>query len=201
MIDFVRRILVVTVVLVVFWRVMGLHPIAFYLAKWKLRNAEESEFGSGRVVCLVKFMAHMNDRSSWRVRNAHRWMELTEGARQIHVNNAIRYPKGDDAKFVSDAMSVFMGRGDFSMEKDLSLAIELWMNAASDHFYGLNRGMGCPRALIKLADYTLGIGHGFKHNVVYKYSEVEAEIWRLVEEASLELDRNLDVVGDWGQWS
>jgi hypothetical protein len=77
-------------------------------------------------------------------------------------------------------------------------AITMAMNGASDHFYDLDRDKA-PESLIKLADLTLEIGHGFRGGVVYTQDTVD-EIFKLWEESCLAVDKMLGVDGDWGTW-
>lgn len=82
--------------------------------------------------------------------------------------------------------------------QELSLKIEMWMNAASDHFYDLNRDIA-PGPLVELADFALKIGHGFTGQVwTMKDVQKIIALWR---KACLALDQLLGVEdADWGEW-
>lgn len=192
------RFLFIIAVTYLFCSIIGLHPIAYYWKKWRTRNDGESEFGSGRVVCLVKFMEHMNNSWAHRVADAYRWSLMTPQARAVMEREAERFPHGNYARLVANVRSVFIS-GENRMARDISHAIEMWMNGASDHFYGLDRSRNCPDPLIELAHFTLAIGHGFTDNV-WDYEKVVEKINRLVQESALALDESLHVVGDWGEW-
>lgn len=80
---------------------------------------------------------------------------------------------------------------------DFTDRLELTMNAASDHFYDLDRDKA-PESLCKLADKALEIGHGFTGKT-YLQKDFE-EIYDLWRRSCEELDDMLGVKGDWGEW-
>src|ERR1044072_4426996 len=80
-------------------------------------------------------------------------------------------------------------------EKVVSSYIELWANAASDHFYDLDRNLARP-PLCELADLTLKMGHGFT-DTVWTVEDMDRvrELWK---ESCLALDLRLGTIPDWG---
>lgn len=96
---------------------------------------EQSEFGSGIVVCLAKFSEHL-----WNDREPSLDGELSDGSRSMR-----------GSKFYD------------SDEHLYSREVEIWANGASDHFYDLDRR--APKALRELASLTLEMGHGFTGKV------------------------------------
>lgn len=154
-----------------------------------------SEFGKGIVVCIVKFSEHLNNDLMCRVRSLSYWLNSSSSKQAELLSQAKAYPNGDVANLVRDA-SIYGGLPD---EKLLSQYIESWANGASDHFYDLDREKA-PKALCELATLTLDMGHGFRREALWTSKDIET-IYRLWEEASLELDLMLGVRdGDWGEW-
>lgn len=179
------------------WCIIGFKPLRYYWISWRRkRSGFESEFGSGQVVCLVKFMEHMGGHWFERVRDAHYWMGLTPSEREVRIAESEQFPNGDTAKRIANAQSVFLMRE--PMPKAISHAIELWMNGASDHFYDLDK-RNCPEPLKELATMALEIGHGFT-NRTWDFEKTYNELWRLIRESALALDTNHGVPNDWGQW-
>ena len=161
---------------------------------------EQSELGSGIVVCLAKFSEHMQNRFMGRFIHARWWYNASEDRRQQWKSDAVRWPGGDSAKIVADVKSVFMGIRK-SEEAELLCTLQMWANGASDHFYALNREKA-PQELIDLAEYTLELGHG--SGLMGKWEDTHDEtydkIYDLWMSACLAVDRQLGVEPDWGQW-
>lgn len=54
--------------------------------------------------------------------------------------------------------------------------------------------------MAELKDLGLTMGHGFQHDKLWTLEDIN-KLRRLVEEISLELDKQLGIKdGDWGQW-
>lgn len=160
-------------------------------------HAEEvSEFGAGVVVCLAKFSEHLWNDMYERVCNLVWWEELPEEKREQQRQEARKFPRGDAARrmLTVESFGLFAER---SHAENLSRAIEMWMNGASDHFYDLDRERS-PDCLVALADLALRIGHGFTDRT-WTWDDVKLlrELWR---KSCIELDRRLGTEPDWGQW-
>jgi hypothetical protein len=155
-------------------------------------TVEQSEFGAGVIVCLAKFSGHLENDWYRRCRNAERWRTMSEDARKTIAAESKTHPYGDSARIVADVIVGF-DRDDCG----LSHSIELWMNAASDHFYDLDRERA-PQPLRDLAGLTLKIGHGFTGEK-WTWQTVE-EIERLWRESCLAIDAQIGTKADWGQW-
>ena len=146
-------------------------------------SMERSEFGRGVVICLAKFSAHLeNDQTS-------------------RVNAWIRHTNGTPiSELPSDYRRYFKILGDSYPTKQhgLKSLIEIWANAASDHFYDLDETLA-PPALKQLASLTLEMGHGFTDRLWTEADWVHMhDLW---ERACMELDKQLGVPSpDWGQW-
>lgn len=154
-------------------------------------DPEPSKFGAGIVVCLAKFSEHLCNDWFDRVRHVAQWSKMSEPEKARMTAEAKKYPVGDSARFMLDIS--FSG----TSEAALSHYIELWMNAASDHFYDLDRKRS-PESLCELATLCLRIGHGFTGEI-WTWETVD-EIHRLWKQACLDLDASIGVKADWGQW-
>jgi len=161
---------------------------------------EQSEFGSGVVVCLAKFSEHLSAPFARRFTNALHWSKMDATEQQKRRDEALQYPHGDSARLVGNVKGVFMGIR-ASEQEELMSALSTWANGASDHFYDLDRDKA-PQELIELADYMLDLGHG--SGLMGKWpndpSDTWDYIWKQWEEACLAVDRQLGVEPDWGQW-
>lgn len=155
---------------------------------------EGSEFGAGLVVCLAKFSAHLENDRCMRIIHAGWWKGADQEKRLRWAGEARQHPRGDSAEIVGDAKSVFWHGG--TDEKDLSQAIVMWMNGASDHLYDIDES--APEPLKELAAFCLHIGHGFTDEI-WTLDDLK-RIHELWQEACLALDQRLGVKADWGQW-
>lgn len=159
----------------------------------------KSEFGSGVVVCLVKFSEHLAGGShsfgERMIRTLDSWRELSEDQQTKEKQQARDKPLGDAADLMRTLDIAMMGRR--TPSEAISYTMELWMNAASDHFYDLDRERA-PQPLIELADLTLKIGHGFTGQT-WTIADLDRirELWQASSEA---LDKALGATPDWGEW-
>jgi len=153
--------------------------------------SERSEFGAGLIVCLAKFSEHLRDHRASKVMSIHYYAGLSPTEREREEAEAKRYPVGDAATRLLQISPFRNGT------EDLSRALEMWANAASDHFYDLDRTKA-PPSLRKLASLTLSMGHGFS-GAVWTWEHWE-EIHKLWRQACIALDRRLGVKPDWGEW-
>lgn len=143
---------------------------------------EGSEFGAGIVICLAKFSEHLSNNMEREILVYDNWVKkgckgpLPPECRSIHIGYEVRN----------------------SHERAISSHIEMWMNAASDHFYELDLDRA-PESLKELAELTLSIGHGFVHDRLWDVSTVHRirELWKY---SCIELDKRLKTKPDWGEW-
>lgn len=155
-----------------------------------------SDFGSGIVVCLAKFSEHLREHGPYSELVIREFADIDEAEREQLRAKAERHPRGDAALTLArldvlDVIARFRGR-----EAAISEAIHLWMNGASDHFYGLDES--APEPLRELADLTLRIGHGYAEEVwTIETIDRIRELWRL---SCLAIDERLGVEADWGEW-
>lgn len=152
---------------------------------------EGSEFGAGVVVCLAKFSEHLQDGVFHRSVLQLIWFK----------NGKIkRNELNSEAEFKLSFMETYENKywSSSDIDQAISDSMSMWMNAASDHFYDLDRD-NAPECLCQLADLTLEIGHGFVRDAVYGEEEYERirELWK---ESCLALDEKLGVTPDWGHW-
>lgn len=153
---------------------------------------KQSEFGAGVIVCLAKFSAHLENDWFHRLMSSKRWMDASPEERARLVSESKSHPHGDAARLVSDII-VYHD----SEDAGLSRQIVLWMNAASDHFYDLDRTKA-PAPLLELADLCLRIGHGFSGEK-WNWETVE-KIQQLWQDSCTALDEGMGTVPDWGQY-
>lgn len=159
---------------------------------------EGSEFGAGVVVCLAKFSEHYGTFWEMQVLHAIRWKNMTPEERAKEEWEAKKYPTGDAANRMRDISIVFWEGSGRTDEQQISHAITLWMNGASDHFYDLDRDIA-PPSLIELADLCLRIGHGFLQEEIYDETTLKRirELW---QQSCLDVDKRLGTNPDWGTW-
>lgn len=147
--------------------------------------AEESEFGRGLVVCLVKFREHFDQHFGVTVGAVHHWhTELDE----------------DDTKLAKDVYLSMHG----SYEKAFSFLIELWANGTSDHLYEITvplpqKHRKLAKFVAELAGLALEIGHGFTGKV-WAFEHFE-QLHTLSRDAVLQVDKAMGIKNpEWGQW-
>jgi hypothetical protein len=155
----------------------------------------DSEFGAGLVVCLVKFSEHIWSWQEDGYRNALLWSRMNENQRAAALEDAARKPAGDNARRFGHIERMIEIYG--TIEKYISSSLESWANAASDHFYDIDRGRA-PKPLIELADLMLTMGHGFTGQIWTEKDYNKAmDLWR---ESAMELDRRLGTKPNWGNY-
>lgn len=155
---------------------------------------EESEFGSGIVVCLAKFSEHLGNRHMEAISHAICWMANPDR----HAEWRTMPIQGDHARFMTDVTLLEIFEKVDAPGRGLSQMIWMWMNGASDHFYDLDRKRA-PAQLVELADLVLSIGHGFLEHAWTK--ETVDKIFQLWKDSCLAVDEQLGVQsGEWGRW-
>lgn len=152
---------------------------------------ERSEFGRGVVICLAKFSEHLANEWATRVRTRAWWDRQDEANRARQVAEAHNFPRGDAARRLAD----------LEIAPEIDGALRSWANAASDHFFDLDRDRA-PGALVELADLTLSMGHGFGLDGGGPWT---VDHWRRIhalwQQACEGLDQLLGAAApDWGQW-
>lgn len=154
-----------------------------------------SDFGAGIIVCLARFAGHLENRWAERIWVAHWWRGLDADEREKQRQEARKYPQGDSARRIS--LVEMGGRSDPDLAIDA--AIQIWANAASDHFHDL--ADNAPKPLKQLAALTLRMGHGFHIDGSPPWTWGDWErVERLFRESCIELDRLLGADPDWGTW-
>lgn len=147
-----------------------------------------TEFGSGVVVCLVKFSEHIGDGTARRVGMAIRWINAKPLEREKIMTDPD--PEWQFVLYLDEIAS--------SSEEMLSDLIMAWANGASDHLVELDREVA-PASLIELADLVIDLRHlavdGRPHG-----EEEWLRVLALWSTAALDLDERLDVQPDWGEW-
>lgn len=148
-----------------------------------------SEFGSGIVVCLAKFSEHLAGHGDSSMQNE-RLIRKVAKAKNL---KEVRALDGYVSMYEFDKPGVLFEE---AREQSVSHSIEIWMNAASDHFYDLDEK--APEPLRELAALTLRIGHGFTGEVwtVETIDEIR-ELWK---QSCIAVDAMLGVESDWGEW-
>lgn len=159
--------------------------------------SDESEFGRGVAICLAKFSEHLGDSGIYSERMINEFAEWTPEKQAHCETEAARYPHGDAAQKLARMSVATLSSGDQDRAATLSHMIEMWMNAASDHFYDLDES--APAPLKELAELTLEIGHGFtgKRWTLHHVKKIR-DLWEL---SCIAVDERLGVKdADWGSW-
>jgi hypothetical protein len=163
-------------------------------------------FGSGLVVCLAKFSEHLENSfvpvNEHVLQNYVRWTRMNEQERERVQQSALTHPHGDDARFL-ESIWLWISSLNQSPEEIIHHLIEMWMHAASDHFYDLDRDRA-PACLVELADLALDMGHGFE----CQQKDAKRRLWTMVDverlrslwqQSCLELDNRLGCTdAEWG---
>lgn len=174
---------------------------------------EQSEFGKGLVICLVKFAEHIYQHGFlFKIRIYKKFIEQTPENRELMISNNppsnlnFGFLFMQELKhFVEIADEVYKG----NYEEYLSHEIELWMNGASDHLYKIEVPEGKDWDKIRkkvnyLRDKGLDMGHGFRSlkGLDTKKWELKdvIEVFNLCEEIAVMIDKKLGLKGDIGQW-
>ena len=165
----------------------------------------DSEFGKGLTVNLIKFYEHFSNDYFRRMKNVQFYYSKTEEERELIISDdpPPNYNYGFQLK--SD-INLFLGiemKVHKNYDKAMSSMITSWANGASDHLYEIEipkeKGWSKIRALVnELARKGLEIGHGFTEEI-YKFEDI-LELEKLVRKISLMIDEKLGLKPDWGQW-
>lgn len=161
----------------------------------------ESEFGSGLVICFVKFTEHLSDEWIRKMTYIDRWAKMNSFQQDITLREARDHPNGDSANhygWIPSYMQIYK-----SPERAIESLIEIWGQGAGDHFIDLNRSVAGPQ-MIALAEAVLRIR--FAHlrsdgeDVAWSFEDM-TNIRKLWKAAALELEEQLGTPdAQWGQW-
>jgi hypothetical protein len=158
-----------------------------------MKEKEESDFGRGLIVCLVKFSEHLHfEGHLQRIYAVERWIK---GGMKDTLNSdtaEIELFKKVELKVYKDP------------ERAFSHLIEMWANGASDHLYEIkvpkawnNNSIG--RNVRKLKNLGLTMGHGFP-NKTYTLKDIE-ELRKLVRRIAIAIDKQIGIEdAEWGRW-
>lgn len=158
---------------------------------------EESEFGRGMAICLVKFAEHFENGMAQQIGNVRFFYDGLKGDMKKLEKHGADVQR--DVKFFDRVYLAATG----SVEKGLSHLMELWANGASDHLYNIEIPTRMMKSRLgklvgKLQSKGLRMGHGFTGEI-YTYADFR-ELQELTEKAALELDKNIGLKPDLGKW-
>jgi hypothetical protein len=158
-----------------------------------MKEKEESEYGKGLVVNLVKFSEHLHfEGRMHQIYAVDRW--INDGMKDGELSSdteAVELFKRIELKVLGGP------------KKALAHLIELWANGASDHLYDMQipkewRNLAVAKQIRELRDLGLKMGHGFT-GTLWTVDDI-TKLRKLVEKISLAADKKLGLKGDWGQW-
>jgi hypothetical protein len=146
-----------------------------------------SQYGSGVVVCLLKFSEHLNDRWAGELKQALNWQNMNPRHREAEL---LTQP---------EKWEKLMARLDHEdIEKVVNWCATIWAQGASDHLAALDMSKA-PANLIELRTRLMKM----------RWSEFETftredwqEIRQLYKEAAMDIDEH--IIGtepEWGDWS
>ena len=154
---------------------------------------EESEFGSGLVVCLAKFSEHLHfEGRLQRIDAVERWIKNG-------LKNEITSKREYVESFKRCELPIYK-----SVDKAFSHLIEMWANGATDHLYDLRApkawgNNSIAKNIKKLKDLGLAMGHGFSERI-WTTDDI-VELRKLTEKICVAVDKKIGIVdGDWGRW-
>jgi hypothetical protein len=159
----------------------------------KMKNPEESEFGKGLVVNLVKFSEHLHHEGRLhQIMAVDRWIK--NGIKEEGISS--------DSESINQFKRIEL-RVYNEPNKALAHLIEMWANGASDHLFDIQvpkgwRNLVVAKRIRELRDLGLKMGHGFT-DTLWTADDIH-KLQRLVEQISLAIDKKLGLKGDWGQW-
>lgn len=152
---------------------------------------EESEFGSGLVICLVKFAEHFENQWAMQIYHAHNFKD------RLNDSDFIADYGVDILREIECFKRVYLKNGANSFEEGLSSLITSWANGASDHLYQLHvpkkwkrTKLGKMIENIKELGLDMGHGRGIMGGKVFTFEEF-ASLQTMTRDAALELDKLL----------
>jgi hypothetical protein len=159
-----------------------------------LPQKEESEFGKGLIVCLVKFSEHLMNSQMQRIGSVEHWLKNKD--RQDRYGSDYN---SDIEQFKRVELKIY---GEY--KKAFSKLIESWANGATDHLYDMQvptewENTELAKKVAELKDLGLTMGHSFTETL-WDIEDIK-KLRRIVTEISLELDKRIGIKdGDWGQF-
>lgn len=152
-----------------------------------------SEFGAGVVVCLAKFSEHLWGRQEERI------SDLLRAKKHGDVSDQAQRDIDFYVSFHADHPEY--ARGHEPIDWAIHQAIWMWMNAAGDHMFDLDREKAPPE-LCALADAAIRLRNDWGPNGKSQFfTEADyAAIRPLWQAACLALDRQIGTDPDWGEW-
>jgi hypothetical protein len=157
---------------------------------------EESEFGRGLVINLVKFAEHFFNREAQELTAVKTWYELGKKEKKLFLSSRppsyLNYGSDMRQRVQRFLESVVVTK--HGVEHGIADIIETWANGASDHLYDMTFPSDCKDKTLfskvsKLRAKGLEIGHGFtgKQWTSADINELET----LTEEIAIEVDRKI----------
>lgn len=154
----------------------------------KVLTGQTSDFGEGILIPLVYFTKHLDNDQARRIKSVSFWFKL---GKPPVASLAGKYDRS-----LGEAVQYFKAVHHTSSSSDdekLSRMIEMCMNGASDHLYGLQIPGSFPQDLkdkmTDLRDTALQMGHG--HTQRIWASEEFDRLWDLTKEIALQIDRQV----------
>ena len=147
-----------------------------------------SEFGSGVVVCLVKFSEHIGSTEANYIGKAIRWINAEPMEREKLMEET------------DHEWQLVLGLDELakSSEEMLDGLIIVWASGAKDHFYDLDRETA-PESLIELADLVFELGT-LSVDGDFRGEEEWLRTLALWSAAAMDLDERLGLQPEWGEW-
>lgn len=165
----------------------------------------KSEFGKGLVICLTKFSEHFENNYVRELQIIKSYLKENEKNKELMTSpnppSGLNYgkPHMDNLRFFMEKEVPIDG----SIEKALSMKIELWANGATDHLYEIEVPEQFKRTTLgkkikMLQDKGLEMGHGFLGKI-WTIEDVE-ELMNLTREIGVLIDKKLGLKPDIGEY-
>lgn len=152
----------------------------------KALTGETSDFGEGVVIPLIYFTKHLDNDQAQRIHGVAYWFQL---GKPPVASLAGKY----DRSLVDAAQYFNAIRGSRGDDVELSHMIELCLNGASDHLYGLQIPSSFPPDLKgkmeELRDKALKMGHGHSQTI-WTIDDFD-RLWDLTKEIALGIDQQV----------
>ena len=170
-------------------------------------NKEQSEFGKGLVVCLIKFSSHFSNDLAKNLMILRNYQESNDKQKKLMLQqnppDYINYGKyfHEQLRFMINQL---LPIHDNNLEEFVSSQIELWANGASDHLYEIEvpKGKGWTYINEKVKDLQnkgLQMGHGFDKQKLYTFEDWD-ELKKLTNEISILIDNKIGLNPDTGEY-